>query len=346
MTPYTSRCPKSSPYPEPERTSRSCRRQAWANGRQGLKTALRRITFLLQLKGHEQGCQAIDKGVRPCNDSIIRNVIPQYETGTFMVRPNNLVQTIERVAAILDLVGEAPQGVSIRELSAQLGLAKGTVHRLLASLSYVGYIRQDAVSRNYFLGFKLLDLAGLVGSQLDLRTIAGPLLRDLADRTQETVHMVVWDQGEVVYIEKDEPPLAMGGLRMASRVGARNPAHSCAVGKALLSHLSDDELGDFVSSKGLASRTPHTITDASALREELSAIRARGYAVDDEENEKGIRCVGAAVMGASGRPVAAISVSGPAFRMTKKVIQEVRAQEVVEVAAEISRRLGYGSPKL
>jgi DNA-binding IclR family transcriptional regulator len=82
------------------------------------------------------------------------------------------------------------------------------------------------------------------------------------------------------------------------------------------------------------------------LREELSAIRARGYAVDDEENEKGIRCVGAAVMGASGRPVAAISVSGPAFRMTKKVIQEVRAQEVVEVAAEISRRLGYGSLKL
>ena len=276
---------------------------------------------------------------------IHRNAISDSETDIPMVKPNNLVQTIERVAAILDLVGEDPQGVSIRNLSSKLGLAKGTVHRLLASLSYVGYVRQDTLSRNYFLGFKLLDLASMVGSQLDLRTIAGPLLRDLADRSKETVHMVVWDQGEVVYIQKDEPPLAMGGLRMASRVGARNPAHSCAVGKALLSHLSDEELRDFICSKGLQVRTPHTITDATALREELRSVRAQEYAVDDEENEKGIRCVGAAVMGTSGRPVAAISVAGPAFRMTKKVIQDVLGKEVVEVAAEISRRLGYESTK-
>ncbi len=89
-----------------------------------------------------------------------------------MLKPNNLVQTIERVSAILDLVGENPKGVSIREVSSQLDLPKGTVHRLLSSLIYVGYIRQDAVSRNYFLGLKLLDLGGLVASQLDLRKIA------------------------------------------------------------------------------------------------------------------------------------------------------------------------------
>src|SRR5271157_4870970 len=149
----------------------------------------------------------------PSYDSTLRNDISDSETSIPVVKPSNLVQTIERVAAILDLVGEDPQGVSIRNLSSTLGLAKGTVHRLLASLSYVGYVRQNALSRNYFLGFKLLDLASLVGSQLDLRTIAGPLLRDLADRSKETVHMVVWDQGEVVYIQKEEPPLTMGGLR-------------------------------------------------------------------------------------------------------------------------------------
>src|SRR5271157_1568384 len=128
-----------------------------------------------------------------------------------MLKPNNLVQTIERISAILDAVGEKPGGMSIREVSSQLDLPKGTVHRLLSSLLYVGYIRQDAKSRNYFLGLKLLGLGGLVASQLDLRKLAGPLLHALADKSKETVHMVVWDQDEVVYIEKVEPPSDMGG---------------------------------------------------------------------------------------------------------------------------------------
>jgi IclR family transcriptional regulator, KDG regulon repressor len=259
-----------------------------------------------------------------------------------MLKPNNLVQTIERISAILDLVGQNPKGVSIREVSAQLDLPKGTVHRLLSSLIYVGYIRQDAVSRSYFLGLKLLDLGGLVASQLDLRKIAAPLLRALADETRETVHMVVWDQGEVVYIEKVEPLTDMGGLRMASRIGSRNPAHSCAVGKIFLSYLSPDDLEDFISAKGLPARTSNTITDGVALKQELKTIREQGYALDNEENEKGIRCIGAATLDESGTPVAAISVSGPAFRVTKKIAQEILRRRVVETAAEISQRLGYG----
>ncbi len=259
-----------------------------------------------------------------------------------MAKPSNLVQTIERVSAILNLVGENPQGMSIRGISAQLSLPKGTVHRLLSSLTYFGFVRQDSASRNYFLGLKLLDLAGLVTVQLDLRRIADPLLHSLADTSHETVHMVIWDQSEVVYIEKVEPPSGVGGLRMASRVGSRNPAHSCAVGKVLLSFLSEDELDDFIAKQGLPARTPNTITDRTALKQELFVIRAQGYAVDNEENEKGIRCIGAPVLGASGEPVAGLSVSGPAFRITKKVVQEVLKDQVVETAAEISRRLGYG----
>jgi len=262
-----------------------------------------------------------------------------------MLKPNNLVQTVERISAILDIIGESPEGMSIREVSSQLDLPKGTVHRLLSSLIYVGYIRQDAGSRNYFLGLKLLDLGGLVASQLDLRKIAAPLLHALADKTRETVHMVVWDQDEVVYIEKVEPLVDMGGLRMASRIGSRNPAHSCAVGKIFLSHLSPNELEDFISGKGLPVRTSNTITDDVVLRQELHAIREQGYALDNEENEKGIRCIGAPVLGESGTPVAAISVSGPAFRVTKKLAQEVLRREIVETAAEISRRLGYGGPE-
>jgi DNA-binding IclR family transcriptional regulator len=259
-----------------------------------------------------------------------------------MLKPNNLVQTIERVSAILDLVGQSPAGMSIREVSSQLELPKGTVHRLLSSLIYVGYVRQDSVSRNYFLGLKLLDLGGLVASQLDLRKVAAPLLHALADKSRETVHMVVWDQDEVVYIEKVEPPPDTGGLRMASRIGARNPAHSCAVGKIFLSYLSSNELGDFISGKGLPARTSNTITDDVALRQELKTIREQGYALDNEENEEGIRCIGAPVLSESGTPAAAISLSGPAFRVTKQLAQEVLRREIVETAAEISRKLGYG----
>jgi IclR family transcriptional regulator, KDG regulon repressor len=258
-----------------------------------------------------------------------------------MVPPNNLVQTIERISAILDLVGQSSQGMGVRELSSRLRLPKGTVHRLLSSLSYIGYIRQDTASRNYFLGLKLLDLASLATSQLDLRKIAEPLLHNLAENSGETVHMVVWDKDEAVYIEKVESPLGTGGLRMASRVGSRNPAHSTAGGKVLLSYLPDDQLDRFIAEKGLPARTPNTITDRTALEHELNSIRVRGYAIDDEENEEGIRCIGAPIFGESGMPVAAISISGPAFRVTRKNSRDVFKEKIMGAAAEISRSLGY-----
>ncbi len=106
------------------------------------------------------------------------------------LKPNNLVQTIERASSILDILGQSPQGISIRELSAKINLPKGTTHRLLSSLSYFGYVRQDSKTRNYFLGFKLVELGNLLLSQLDLRKEAEPFLKDLAERTKETVHMV------------------------------------------------------------------------------------------------------------------------------------------------------------
>jgi IclR family transcriptional regulator, KDG regulon repressor len=261
-------------------------------------------------------------------------------------KPANLVQTIERMASLLDLVGQKPKGVSIRDLSHELDLPKGTVHRLLSSLAHFGYIRQDPVMKNYSLGLKLLDLGNLVASQIDLRKISEALLHDLAQRCKETVHLVIMDQDEVVYVEKVESVSDLGGLRMTSRVGARNPAHSCAVGKVLLSYLSEKELDDFISRKGLPKKTANTIIDRGSFREHLKMVRNQGYAVDDEENEKGIRCVAGAVSGASGKPVGAISISGPAFRVTKKIIQEVLKKEVLETALKISQLLGFGRAPL
>src|SRR4030043_1413930 len=260
-------------------------------------------------------------------------------------KPKNLVQTIERASSILDILGQSPQGISIRELSTKIKLPKGTTHRLLASLSYFGYVRQDSKTRNYFLGFKLVELGNLLLSQLDLRKEAEPFLRDLAERTKETVHMVFLDRGEIVYIDKVELDHNPSGLRMASRVGLRNPAHSSAVGKILMSHLPEEELNSLIKEKGLPKRTENTITDSIQLKAHLKAVRTQGCAVDDEENERGIRCVAAPIYNETGRAGAAISISAPAFRVTKKVIQESLKKEVMETAFKISQRLGFSRNK-
>jgi DNA-binding IclR family transcriptional regulator len=256
-------------------------------------------------------------------------------------KPNNLVQTIERTSLILDILGQTPQGMSIKDLSVKVNLPKGTTHRLLSSLSYYGYVRQDSKTRNYFLGFKLVELGNLLLSQLDLRKEAELFLRDLSERTKETVHLVFLDQNEIVYIEKVEMDQNPSGLKMASRVGSRNPAHSCAVGKVLLSHLTEEEVDRVIKEKGLVKRTENTITDTAQLKEHLKMVRNQGYAIDNEENEKGVRCVGAPIYNEAGNAAAAISISGPAFRVTKKMAQEILKKEVMETALKISQRLGY-----
>ena len=260
-------------------------------------------------------------------------------------KPSNLVQSVERVANILELVGQNSQGMGIRDLSLILKLAKGTVHRLLSTLVYMGYVRQDSATKNYFLGLKLLELGNMVTNQLDLIKIAEPVLRGLAEDSGETVHMAILEQNEIVYINKIESEMNAGGLKMSSRVGSRTPANSCAVGKVLLSYLSMDELDRLLQATGLSPRTPYTITDPTRLKEHLIAVRKQEYAIDDEENELGIRCVASPVFGDRGNAVSAISASGPAFRVTKRLIQETLRKEVMKAASDISQLLGYTGAK-
>jgi len=237
-------------------------------------------------------------------------------------KPTNLIQTIERASLILDVLGQNPQGISIRELSAEVKLPKGTTHRILSSLTYFGYAQQDARTRDYSLGFKLVELGNRLLNNLDFRTEAKSFLIDLAERTKETVHLVVLDKNEVLYVDKVESNENLSGLRMASRVGSRTPAHSCAVGKVLLAHFSEEELDEFIKGTGLPKITENTMSDPIRLKEHLKLVRSQGYVVDDEENEKGIRCVAAPIHNEIGRVIAAISISGPAIRITIKKILE------------------------
>ncbi len=274
-------------------------------------------------------------------NGITFRITKQYNMPQLEPKPNNLVQSIERISLILDILGQNPQGISIKDLSLKTNLPKGTTHRLLSSLAYFGYVRQDPKTRNYLLGFKLVELGNILLNQLDLRKEAEPFLKELAEKTKETVHMVIFDQNEVVYIEKVEWDHNPSGLRMASRIGLRNPAHSSAVGKVLLSFFSEERLDQFFKEKKLTKRTENTITEMNLLKEHLKMVRKQGFAIDDQENEEGVRCVGAPIFDRTGNAVAAISISGPAFRVTKKMILESLKKEVMETALKISQQLGY-----
>lgn len=256
-------------------------------------------------------------------------------------RPKNLVQSIERVAMIFDVLAQSSQEISLRELSAKTKLPKGTTHRLLSSLAYYGYIRQTPETKNYHLGFRLVELGNSLLNQLDIRFQAKPYINDLCERIKETVHLVILDQYEALYIDKVEPNVKQGGLQMVSRVGFRVPVHCSSVGKVLLAQLSENELDDVIQLKGLSKRTKNTITDPENLKTHLKMVRSQGFAIDDEENEKGIRCVAAPVYNQQGQVFAAISISGPTVRITKKLLQNSLKTEIKKTASAISRELGY-----
>lgn len=260
---------------------------------------------------------------------------------THLRKPNNLVQSIERVATIFDVLAQSSQGISLRELSTRVKLPKGTTHRLLSSLAYYGYIRQTPETKSYHLGFKLIELGNSLLSQLDIRSQAKPFLNDLSKRIKETVHLVILDKYEALYIDKVESNVKQGGLQMVSRVGFRVPVHCSSVGKVLLAHLSENVLDGIIKEKGLSKRTKNTITNPESLKAHLKMVRTQGYAIDDEENEEGIRCVGAPIFNQEGQMIAAISISGPTVRITRKLIQDIYRKEIIKTASAISRELGY-----
>jgi len=250
------------------------------------------------------------------------------------------VQVLDRALAILDELGSQRGECSLVELSHTLGLHKSTVHRLIMVLDRHRLIEKNPQTGRYRLGLKLFELGSRAIGGTDLREHSRPHLSRVMYETEETVHFCILDQGEVLYVEKMEPQRS---VRMASSVGRRAPAHCTAVGKAILAELAETEVDDVVRQRGLRSMTRKTVATPGQLRAELNAIRARGYAIDDEEHEEGVRCVGAAVRDYNGRPVAAISVSGPAFRVTKEKVSVI-ARSVVDAANALSAELGHRTP--
>lgn len=217
----------------------------------------------------------------------------------------------------------------------RLALSKSSTFRIVSTLRTHGILRRTDQGR-YRLGLRLFELASLVPASLELRETAMPHLRQLARYAQETVHLAIREGREVVYVEKID---SNQSIRMYSRIGRRAPLYCTGVGKAILAFESETVL-DLVIAEKLERFTPRTLVDEGALREELQTVREAGYALDQEEIEEGLKCIGAAVMDYTREVVAGISVAGPTQRMTSQKVRDL-IPRVVEAAARISSELGF-----
>ncbi|HXJ66451.1 MAG TPA: IclR family transcriptional regulator [Actinomycetota bacterium] len=245
------------------------------------------------------------------------------------------LQSVSRALRAIELIGEAGE-LGVTELGRRLGVHKATASRLAATLAEHGFVRRDPDSDRYRLGFRLVALAGAAMADLDLVRAARPVVVDLAERTRETVNVGVLSGDEVIYLDQASGARSIVSV---SWVGRRTPLHATAAGKVLLA-FADQAERDSLLRGPLSALTPRTIVDRRALAEQLATVRERGYAQTFEELELGLNAIAAPIRGAGRRAVAALSVSGPAFRVRPEEVA-LLGRLVLDAATAVSRRLGF-----
>ncbi|MGC2618543.1 MAG: IclR family transcriptional regulator [Acidobacteriaceae bacterium] len=246
------------------------------------------------------------------------------------------LQSLDRAVAVLDLLGESEGPLGLAEVCERMELHKSTAHRALMVLERTGLIERTPENR-FRLGLKLYELGSRAVEQIDLRARVQPWFRKLSAQVGETVHLGVMQRTSIVYLDKVEP--SNRRVWLASRVGASNPVHCTAMGKAILAFMPAEAAADIIARIRFTRFTPRTLLTPEALQRSLDRVRRRGYAIDDEEVECGVRCVGAPILNESGRPVAAVSVSGPSSRITQQSVPGI-AEHLLRCCREISASLG------
>src|SRR5690349_10249085 len=250
--------------------------------------------------------------------------------------PGEGTASLEKAIDVLEAVADSGEGIGHLELADKVGLPKTTVYRILSTLVARGLVRRDPLRRVYCLGARTIELARKAYSMPDLVAAARGELRSLRDLTGETTYLAALDGMETVSLERCE---GMHNVRSATRLGVRKPLHCTSQGKAMLSALPEEARNAIVAELELKPLTRKTITDRRKLRAELKLTAERGYAIDEEEIVMGVRCVGAAIVDAKGRVRGAVSVAGPAFRMTRPRVEQL-GPEVAEAARRIGAQLG------
>lgn len=249
-----------------------------------------------------------------------------------------IIQSVDRALRILDLFDEFDNELKITDISARMNLHKSTVHSLLKTLQKHRYIEQNQDNGKYRLGMKLFERGNYVLHTLDIRTVAKNYLTELSVKTGNTIHLVILDGKEGVYIDKVEGPSA---TVLYSRIGRRVPIHSSAVGKALVAFMNEQELEQILRDYEYNAHTPNTITNEADFRKELEKVRAQGFSVDNEENEPGVACIAVPIRNHSNNVIAAMSMSQPATRLDQQELEKAKMM-LMQAANEISLKLGYG----
>jgi len=248
-----------------------------------------------------------------------------------------VIGSLQRAFDILDLFSASSPELGVTEIAQKLSLHKSTASGLVYTLEANRYLEQNPENRKYRLGLKLMERASVLIKQLEIRQIALPYLIELRDWSGESVNLAIRDGAEVVYIER---MVSDQGLSFQNFVGKRGWVHSTALGKAMLAQLPTQDAEELLKSYKLEVITEHTLDDVADVMADLELTRKRGFALDDQENELGGRCVSAAIFNHLNQPIAAVSVSVPLPRIPKNRIAYY-GDKVKEVAGQISSRLGH-----
>lgn len=262
--------------------------------------------------------------------------VTDAKSGTRLVVCGKRLSSVGTAIALLKCFTADEQELGVTDLSRKLGVAKSTVHRLARTLIADGMLEQNAENEKYRLGLALFGLGALVRRRMNLSSEARQDLFALRQATGETVQLAILDGSEIMFVYNLESTQA---IRVNSDIGVRKPAFCTASGRAVLAFQPDDALGA-VMAAGLTARTPKTETDPIRLRHLLAQVRQRGYAIEDEESEVGMRAVAAPVRAAGGVVVGSVAVAGPVQRLSNDVMANF-APEVIRTAEAISARLGY-----
>lgn len=255
-----------------------------------------------------------------------------------MKGPGVIIQSVDRALQIIDFFTGPQAELGITEIAERMGLGKSTVYGLVNTLLKAGYLEQNPENKRYRLGLRLFELGSIVQSRMDVREIARPYLEALSQKFHMTVHMGIYRDWEMVYIDKVDSP----NTRIVySQVGKRAPMYCTGIGKAVLANMSPADVRYILDSRPLEPLTVHTLTKPEEILEELERVRTNGYAVDNEEVELGLRCVAVPVYDYRKKPVAAVSISCAAAYLNEAKILEA-ATALGETAKEISKRLGSG----
>ncbi|HEX9178753.1 MAG TPA: IclR family transcriptional regulator C-terminal domain-containing protein [Burkholderiales bacterium] len=251
------------------------------------------------------------------------------------------VQSLTRGLQLLQRLGEAEGGVMLTDLAQTVGLPNSTTHRLLTTLEAMGFARQTPDLGLWQVGVEAFRVGNAFLRSRDIVEQARPHLYHLMEEAGETANLALLHEGRAVMVYQVECHEMM---RMIVRIGGAVPMHASGVGKAMLAAMSEVEVKAVLHRHGLARHTPHTVDSPARLAEEMAATRGRGFSIDDEEHAVGLRCAAAAILDEEGRPLGAISISGPAARLSRERLLELGAR-VAREAASITRELGGLVPK-